>query len=228
VTWTFAVPLDATAVCVVRRDATVVADGIACPGSYTLDLRGSGPSTWTLSVRFVDAAGNASPATSSGYTLLAAVPGGIRPPAGGGAGGAPGGSPGSGPGGSAGPPTDGLGGGPRLDGVPLHPRIPVPHVPEAVKKAVKKAVQVLPGVPGALPGTDVPAAIKNVLGKTITKPQLPLALLVVVLLFLLVQNQIDRRDPKLAAAPVLAEPELSFGPTLVLAPKTWQQGGATA
>jgi hypothetical protein len=79
----------------------------------------------------------------------------------------------------------------------------------------------LPAIPGAVPGTDVPRAIKNVLGQTITKPQLPLALFVIVLLFLLVQNQIDRRDPKLAAAPVTAEPELTFGPTL-------RPGGATA
>jgi hypothetical protein len=67
----------------------------------------------------------------------------------------------------------------------------------------------------------VPRAIKNVLGQTITKPQLPLALFIIVLLFLLVQNRIDRRDPKLAAAPVNAEPELTFGPVL-------RPGGSTA
>ena len=70
-------------------------------------------------------------------------------------------------------------------------------------------------------GTDVPAAIKNGPGRTITTLQLPLALFIVVLLFLLVQNRIDRRDPKLAAAPVTAEPELTFGPIL-------RPGGATA
>ena len=31
-------------------------------------------------------------------------------------------------------------------------------------------------------------------------------------LFALLQNQIDRRDPKLDSAPVGAEPELDFGP----------------
>jgi hypothetical protein len=70
----------------------------------------------------------------------------------------------------------------------------------------------------------VPDAIKNVLNSTITRPQLPLALLFVVVLFLLVQNRIDRRDPKLAAAPVTAEPELSFGPRV----RSLQTGGATA
>ena len=37
----------------------------------------------------------------------------------------------------------------------------------------------------------------------------PAALLLIMLLFLLVQDQIDRRDPKLALAPI-EEPELPF------------------
>ena len=48
-----------------------------------------------------------------------------------------------------------------------------------------------------------------------------LALFVIVLLFLLVQNRIDRRDPKLAVASADAQPELTFGPVL-------RPGGATA
>ncbi len=40
----------------------------------------------------------------------------------------------------------------------------------------------------------------------------PLGLLVLVLLFLLVQDRIDRKDPKLALAPVHAEPDLGFSP----------------
>ena len=36
--------------------------------------------------------------------------------------------------------------------------------------------------PEEVPGTDVPKAIKNVLGQTITTPQLPLVLFVIVLL----------------------------------------------
>ena len=90
-----------------------------------------------------------------------------------------------------------------------------------MKKTIKDVARAAAAIPGAVPGTDVPRAIKNVLGQTITKPQLPLALFVIVLLFLLVQNRIDRRDPKLAVAPATAEPELSFGPIL-------RPGGATA
>jgi hypothetical protein len=103
----------------------------------------------------------------------------------------------------------------------------VAHLPDAIKKGVREVAAASQVIPGAISGTDVPKAIKNVLGQTITKPQLPLALFVIVLLFLLVQNRIDRRDPKLAAAPVSAEPELTFGP--ILRPiNTLRPGGATA
>jgi hypothetical protein len=101
------------------------------------------------------------------------------------------------------------------------PRAGALRLPQVVKKTIKKVARVTGAIPGAVPGTDVPRAIKKVLGQTITKPQLPLALFVIVLLFLLVQNRIDRRDPKLAVAPTTAEPELSFGPVL-------RPGGVTA
>jgi hypothetical protein len=40
----------------------------------------------------------------------------------------------------------------------------------------------------------------------------PLVLLALVILFLAVQDRIDRRDPKLAQAPVHAGDDLDFGP----------------
>jgi hypothetical protein len=101
----------------------------------------------------------------------------------------------------------------------------IPRATEAVKDVAKNVARVLQKrPPGIQPDIRVPDAIKNVIGKTITKPQLPLALFVIVVLFLLVQNRIDRRDPKLAAAPVAAEPELEFGPRV----RFVATGGATA
>jgi hypothetical protein len=112
--------------------------------------------------------------------------------------------------------------GPSIGSGPLSA---IPRVTEAVKNAVKSAAGAINGRrPGLSPETRVPDAIKNVIGTTITKPQLPLALFVIVVLFLLVQNRIDRRDPKLAAAPVAAEPELEFGPRV----RFVATGGATA
>jgi len=64
------------------------------------------------------------------------------------------------------------------------------------------------------PVGDVPNVIGQVAVKSLEKPQFPLVLLVVVAVFLLVQNRIDRKDPKLAAAPVDAEPLLGFGPVV--------------
>lgn len=40
----------------------------------------------------------------------------------------------------------------------------------------------------------------------------PLLLVILVVLFLIIQNRIDRRDPKLAQAPVHAGEELEFRP----------------
>ena len=61
---------------------------------------------------------------------------------------------------------------------------------------------------------DVPSVIGKVAVKSLEKPQFPLLLLVVAAVFLLVQNRVDRRDPKLASAPVDAEPDLAFGPVV--------------
>jgi hypothetical protein len=44
------------------------------------------------------------------------------------------------------------------------------------------------------------------------KAAFPLVLLGLLILFLAIQDQIDRRDPKLAEAPVHAGDDLEFGP----------------
>lgn len=229
--WSYAVPTDTSAFCVVTRNGTVTSEG-ACTNAFALDLRGQQPATWTLSVHLVDAAGNAGPSTVGSYTLTTATAGRVDGPGGGGAGNVnngPDAGPGTGGGGSApvgpgsGPVPAGVtpagAGTPAAGAAVDHPRAgAVVRIPSILKKAARRITD---GAVGILPETNVPAAIKNVLNQTITKPQLPLALLVIVLLFLLVQNRIDRRDPKLAAAPVSADPELTFGPIL-------RPGGATA
>lgn len=63
---------------------------------------------------------------------------------------------------------------------------------------------------GPLTGSRAVEALRDVAQETIRRPQLPIVLLLVVGLFLLAQNRIDRRDPKLADAPLEAEPELAF------------------
>jgi hypothetical protein len=57
----------------------------------------------------------------------------------------------------------------------------------------------------------VPELLGRAAVRSLDRPQVPVILLVLVIVFLLVQNRIDRRDPKLANAPVGAEPMLGFG-----------------
>ncbi|MEO6204785.1 MAG: hypothetical protein ABIO67_05310, partial [Mycobacteriales bacterium] len=225
--WTFAVPVDTRATCVASHNGVVIAEGF-CNGSYTLDLRGQQPGDWTLSVRYVDTAGNVGPSVVDTYTLTAASTRGPGTTPGGGFG-----NPGGRPSGFDGLPV----GGPGTSGtntVPPPSRIgEIVRSLDAARQAVDKAIDRVPDVriPGIPQGVGVPDAIKNVINSTITKPQLPLALFFVVLLFLLVQNRIDRRDPKLAAAPVAAEPDLAFGPRVLgttLTRTSRLTGGATA
>ena len=61
-------------------------------------------------------------------------------------------------------------------------------------------------------GNPEPKAIGSSIADSLKKPTIPLVLVVIVVGFLLLQNRIDRRDPKLASAPAGAEPELEFGP----------------
>lgn len=70
----------------------------------------------------------------------------------------------------------------------------------------------LPAVPG-IPG-QLDDAVQVVIGGALREPTLPLAVLAVLVVFVLVQHRIDRRDPKLATAAVDPEPDLGFGPVL--------------
>ena len=221
VTWTFPLTGDAvSAVCVVTHDGAV--DERPCPGTYTLSgLSSAG--TWQLSVYFVDAAGNKGQPVVGTYTLTSYVASRDHS-SGSGSGSTP----------SAPRPTGGgdfsvsppvghdpfLGSsvsGPRRPGPIARVIAPVKRAADSIKDVIKQQVGVRRDVP-------LTGAIKGVIGSTITKPQLPLALFVILVLFLLVQNRIDRRDPKLAAAPIEAEPELEFGPRV----RFLSTGGATA
>ncbi|MGB8651962.1 MAG: hypothetical protein WCD35_15020, partial [Mycobacteriales bacterium] len=59
---------------------------------------------------------------------------------------------------------------------------------------------------------DAPEAARRIAVATTRDPQLPLAVLAVMMLFLLVQSRIDHKDPKLADHEPPQDAELSFGP----------------
>jgi hypothetical protein len=92
-----------------------------------------------------------------------------------------------------------------------------PAIPsQAVRMAAGERVELVPGVPGR--GAPKPrAATRSLLGRTASvvagatrQAAFPGLMLVLALLFLLVQDRIDRHDPKLALAPVHADPDLPF------------------
>jgi len=64
---------------------------------------------------------------------------------------------------------------------------------------------------GLVPGSDVLPAVHNLVQNSVSHPQAPISLALIVLLFLLVQHHIDRRDPKLAEAPRDEPDDLEFG-----------------
>ena len=64
-------------------------------------------------------------------------------------------------------------------------------------------------------GTALPTVAVQTVGAVARTPEWPLGIAVVVLLFLLMQNRIDRRDPKLAQARLEDEAPLEFAPLAV-------------
>ena len=58
----------------------------------------------------------------------------------------------------------------------------------------------------------LPALLMNNAPAIVTRSSFPILLVLVVVAFLIVQDRIDRKDPKLALAPVYAEPDLPFAP----------------
>ncbi|HVF20697.1 MAG TPA: hypothetical protein VNA14_10690 [Mycobacteriales bacterium] len=82
---------------------------------------------------------------------------------------------------------------------------PAPAEP-APPAVVRSAVPPMPTPPLIVAG--------RVLGSVAEGAAFPFVLLLLVALFLVAQHQLDRRDPKLALAPVYAERDLSFAPPI--------------
>jgi hypothetical protein len=64
---------------------------------------------------------------------------------------------------------------------------------------------------GVLPGTGVLPAVQDAVQRTVQQPAAPLSIALAVLLFLLVQHRIDRRDPKLRVPSQAPYDVLEFG-----------------
>jgi hypothetical protein len=222
-TWAWAGAAGSAASCLVTSGGNVVRDWAPCSSPHTVSLGGEPDGLYRLRVRLTDAAGNTGASGSDFYTLDSTVgpktPPPPPPPHHDPSGGTPQGSP---------PPTSPQ----HTPGPPSTVPPPTKSVPPAsvssrghvlnnitktLKHLIKRSDETLGHVvfPTHVPSlTEVPGLLSQVAVKSLEKPQFPLVLLVVAALFLLVQNRIDRRDPKLATAPVDAEPHLFFGPAV--------------
>jgi hypothetical protein len=89
----------------------------------------------------------------------------------------------------------------------LQPRPPRP--PASPNQALTAA-----GVTSAVLAVlaNVPTLMVRNAPAVATRSSFPVALILIVVAFLVVQDRIDRKDPKLALAPVYAEPDLAFAP----------------
>ncbi|MCU1602335.1 MAG: hypothetical protein JWO22_3044 [Frankiales bacterium] len=207
--WTFTVPAGYSAVCLLTSPSdAVLATSTCSSGRFTADLSRQPHGAYTIAVQLLNARGDEGPYTrSTPYAFKASASGPST----------------SGPRTHSTPPT--VNPGPRAV-VPPAPRpghlppltngTPVSHVapPESSHTGTSnggaRAISV--PAPGGLITKEATKAIGKTLAQVAQKPTIPLLLLGVVVGFLLLQNRIDRRDPKLASAPVGAEPELDFGP----------------
>jgi hypothetical protein len=241
VLWSYPVPSDAVSVtCGVRRDGALVLGMTECRPGYVMDLSGQRDGLYEVVVRFVDAAGNRTDQVRA-YVLSTAVSV-VRPPA-------PVPPPAAGP---AAPTTTVVRGDPSPALLPRAPALsaaPAPAAVAPVPAPVERAPRPPAGLDGAagaagpvepleppsrsrlgglIAGADAVEAIRDIATQTIKRPQLPIALLLLVLGFLLVQNRIDRRDPKLAGALVDTDEALTFAPAPRRSGPALRPGGAPA
>ena len=214
--WGFTLPDGTVGRCELLRDGVVLMTKTGCKGAVSFDLTGRPAGTYTLRVYAIDAAGNVSLPMIAGYVL------GIRqqvPP--------PVGSP-TGSSGGSGPFTGADGGGHHGGGPALGAR-QVQQVLEQftnatapVRSVVKRAAHAVNHVASSILPVihdkvteHVAKAVQGVVNAVSHAgggTGFPLLLLFVVLAFLLMQNRIDRRDPKLALASVAADDTVEFLP----------------
>jgi predicted phage tail protein/sugar lactone lactonase YvrE len=235
-TWKWTGEDGATFTCSVSSGGQVVSPFSSCKARRTYDLTAHDDGDYTFKVRATDLAGNEGPVARDTFTLDRSKPGasggggsgsaGGAPPAGSpGGGGSPQTSPASTPPASpsAAPSASGRGGGKSPDAsraprglAPSRNRVvapphavakPRPTRPGGGKSRGKSHKKVKHR--GFLPTVT---EVARVTGKVAEHTAFPAALLLLVAAFMGLQNRIDRNDPKLALAPVVADPELDFEP----------------
>jgi hypothetical protein len=218
--WGFSLPAGTVGRCQLWHDGVLLASKNDCKGAVSFDLSGRSAGTYTVRVYAMDAAGNMSHPLVASYVLGARQPGQPGGPSAGspGGGGVPFGSGGSGgTGGHHHHDTAGLGAHDVQQVLQQFTNTAAP-----VRNAVKKAAHAVDHAASAIiPVIDDKVAehvskavqgVVNAVSHAGGGTGFPLLLLFVVLAFLMMQNRIDRRDPKLALASVAADDTVEFLP----------------
>ncbi|MDQ1695329.1 MAG: large repetitive protein, partial [Frankiaceae bacterium] len=214
--WGFTLPVGTTGRCVLMRNGTVISSRPKCTGAVSFDLSGRPAGTYTVQIVAVDAAGNVSKPLVVTYVLGHKSPVVTPPPP----------DPGPTDSGTGGHHPNGSNGGKHhpapSPGLIQHTIDRLDQLAGGLRNGGKKAVhhvvdvatRVLPAIHDRFT-EDVSSAVQGVVDAVSHAgggTGFPLLLLLVVLMFLLMQNRIDRRDPKLALASVAADDTVEFLP----------------
>lgn len=221
-TWRFSVEAGASTECSISRGGSVLTKDASCPSPVSFNLNGEPDGTYTLRVTATDPLGNDGPSAASRYVLETVEEGEeekekkeegeeeeeeISP--------AP----------SQPPIADAPVEEPKEDVAAL----PADQDPmhrdgsASAEESPGEEEEVLPSPEEVREVSESSAKAPGALGKLLEnvgtvaagllqQPAFPLSLISVVFGFLVLQNRVDRRDPKLAMAPVYPDPHLYFDP----------------
>jgi hypothetical protein len=217
--WGFTLAAGTTGRCDLMRDGDVLATRTDCKGAVSFDLTGRPVGTYTVRIVAVDGAGNESHPLLAFYVLGVSTPSGPSTGISGGV---------DGTGGGSGPTVTAhhnhSGGLPQriVEGLISPLANPTTVLGETISSTSKKVVQTAKHVASAiLPDfhdkvtEHVSKAVQGVVNAVTHAgggAGFPLLLLFIVFGFLLVQNRIDRKDPKLALASVASDDTIEFRP----------------
>ena len=227
VTFTFAGETGASFQCRLRADGAVVSDWADCTSPRTYDMTGRADGEYQFDVRATDDAGNVSDLGTQRYALqsrsasTAADPTGDTTQATPAAAGGP--SSPQGPGaaprsrtvahpGRAPRTTRKAAKHPATHAAPARRPAPKPAASRPAPKTVHHREKPEPVAAAVKTVTRLARQATQAVARNADKSVFPASLIFLVVGFIGLQNRIDRGDPKLALAPITAEPELEFGP----------------
>lgn len=228
-TWSFTTEAGAVTTCSLSNGTTQISPEASCVSPSSFGLNGQPDGSYTLRVRATDQLRNAGPAVTSTYVLSTTEGDGGNGGDGKGDGGddnnrpdeevvpapAPVPEAPASPTDPAPEDTDGDGGSPgSRDPKDRGAESPKGETEEEEVAPSAEEAREMTAVANSKPGVFGEALenVTTVVAGLLEQPAFPMVLIALVVSFLVLQNRVDRRDPKLALAPVYPDPHLYFDP----------------